>query len=169
MTRKSLLVGSAAALALVVTACGEKPDAANAEAAAEAPAEEANLPEISVSDAELEGNPFRQEWDTPYGVPPFAEIEDAHYMPATKKAILELRADIDAIVSNPEEPDFENTIVALDTAGASLNRVLGVFSNITNTDTNDTLSELVSSSHWRTSKWTGGHDTVNYYSAELGL
>ena len=142
MTRKSLLVGSAAALALVVTACGEKPDAANAEAAAEAPAEEANLPEISVSDAELEGNPFRQEWDTPYGVPPFAEIEDAHYMPATKKAILELRADIDAIVSNPEEPDFENTIVALDTAGASLNRVLGVFSNITNTDTNDTLSEL---------------------------
>ena len=81
MTRKSLLVGSAAALALVVTACGEKPDAANAEAAAEAPAEEANLPEISVSDAELEGNPFRQEWDTPYGVPPFAEIEDAHYMP----------------------------------------------------------------------------------------
>ena len=142
MTRKSLLVGSAAALALVVTACGEKPDAANAEAAAEAPAEEANLPEISVSDAELEGNPFRQEWDTPYGVPPFAEIEDAHYMPATKKAILELRADIDAIVSNPEEPDFENTIVGLDTAGASLNRVLGVFSNITNTDTNDTLSEL---------------------------
>ena len=142
MTRKSLLVGSAAALALVVTACGEKPDAANAEAAAEAPAEEANLPEISVSDAELEGNPFRQEWDTLYGVPPFAEIEDAHYMPATKKAILELRADIDAIVSNPEEPDFENTIVALDTAGASLNRVLGVFSNITNTDTNDTLSEL---------------------------
>ena len=142
MTRKSLLVGSAAALALVVTACGEKPDAANAEAAAEAPAEEANLPEISVSDAELEGNPFRQEWDTPYGVPPFAEIEDAHYMPATKKAILELRADIDAIVSNPEEPDFENTIVALDTAGASLNRVLGVFSNITNTDTNETLSEL---------------------------
>ena len=142
MTRKSLLVGSAAALALVVTACGEKPDAANAEAAAEAPAEEANLPEISVSDAELEGNPFRQEWDTPYGVPPFAEIEDAHYMPATKKAILELRADIDAIVSNPEEPDFENTIVGVDTAGASLNRVLGVFSNITNTDTNDTLSEL---------------------------
>ncbi|HBF90640.1 MAG TPA: M3 family peptidase [Hyphomonas atlantica] len=142
MTRKSLLVGSAAALALVVTACGEKPDAANAEAAAEAPAEEANLPEISVSDAELEGNPFRQEWDTPYGVPPFAEIEDAHYMPATKKAILELRADIDAIVSNPEEPDFENTIVGVDTAGASLNRVLGVFSNITNTDTNETLSEL---------------------------
>ena len=142
MTRKSLLVGSAAALALVVTACGEKPDAANAEAAAEAPAEEANLPEISVSDAELEGNPFRQEWDTPYGVPPFAEIEDAHYMPATKKAILELRADIDAIVSNPEEPDFENTIVALDTAGASPNRGLGGFSNITNTDTNDTLSEL---------------------------
>lgn len=142
MTRKSLLVSSAAALALVVSACGEKSESADSAAAVEVPTEQANLPQIDVSEAELEGNPFRQDWDTPYGVPPFADIEDGHYMPATKKAILELRADIDAIVNNPEAPTFENTIVALDTAGGSLNRVLGVFSNITNTDTNDTLSEL---------------------------
>ncbi|HCX11414.1 MAG TPA: M3 family peptidase, partial [Hyphomonas sp.] len=88
------------------------------------------------------GNPFRQEWTADYGVPPFAEIDDGHYMPATKKAILELRADIDAIVDNPDAPTFENTIVAIDVAGGSLNKVLNVFGNITNTDTNDTLSEL---------------------------
>ncbi|MEL7187649.1 MAG: hypothetical protein AAFN50_14635, partial [Pseudomonadota bacterium] len=41
--------------------------------------------EIVVTDTELEGNPFRMEWDTPYGVPPFAEIDDSHYMPAIKK------------------------------------------------------------------------------------
>ncbi|HCE22419.1 MAG TPA: M3 family peptidase, partial [Hyphomonas sp.] len=55
---------------------------------------------------------------------------------------LELRADIDAIVDNPDAPTFENTIVAIDVAGGSLNKVLNVFGNITNTDTNDTLSEL---------------------------
>lgn len=142
MTRKSLLASSFAALALVVTACGAKPDAPDAAAAEETAAEETSLPEIEVSEADLVGNPFRAEWDTPYGVPPFAEIEDAHYMPATKQAILELRAEIDAIVDNPDAPTFENTVVALDTAGESLYKVLNVFSNITNTDTNDTLSDL---------------------------
>ena len=142
MTRKSLLASSVAALALVVTACGAKPDAPDAAAAEESAAEETSLPEIEVSEADLVGNPFRAEWDTPYGVPPFAEIEDAHYMPATKQAILELRAEIDAIVDNPDAPTFENTVVALDTAGESLYKVLNVFSNITNTDTNDTLSDL---------------------------
>ncbi len=142
MTRKSLLASSVAALALVVTACGAKPDAPDAAAAEETAAEETSLPEIEVSEADLAGNPFRAEWDTPYGVPPFAEIEDAHYMPATKQAILELRAEIDAIVDNPDAPTFENTVVALDTAGESLYKVLNVFSNITNTDTNDTLSDL---------------------------
>ncbi|WP_290497519.1 M3 family metallopeptidase [Hyphomonas sp. UBA4494] len=142
MTRKSLLAGSVAALALAVSACGEKAETPETPAATEATASEAGLPEIVVSDEELAGNPFRQEWTTDYGVPPFAEIDDGHYMPATKKAILELRADIDAIVDNPDAPTFENTIVAIDVAGGSLNKVLNVFGNITNTDTNDTLSEL---------------------------
>ncbi|MDX1292113.1 MAG: M3 family metallopeptidase [Hyphomonas sp.] len=142
MTNKKLLVGSVAALALVVSACGEKTEAPEAPPAADMAAAETGLPEIEVSDAELEGNPFRQEWNTPYGVPPFADIRDEHYLPATKKGILELRAEIDAIANNPEAPTFENTVVALDMAGASLDRVVNVFANITNTDTNDTLSAL---------------------------
>ena len=142
MQIKYLLSGGAAAIALSLSACDTKTDAPAMSAEAETPVEAQGLPEIVVTDAELQGNPFRQEWDTPYGVPPFADIRDEHYMPATKKAILELRADIDAIVSNPDAPTFENTVVALDTAGASLNKVLNVFSNITNTDTNDTLSDL---------------------------
>ena len=79
-------------IALMLGACGGKDDANVTDEAAEAAADD-----ISVSDAELEGNPFMQEWDTPYGVPPFAVIENGHYMPATKKGILELRAEIDAI------------------------------------------------------------------------
>jgi peptidyl-dipeptidase Dcp len=90
--------------------------------------------EISVSDAELAGNPFMEEWNTPYGIPPFSAIKDEHYMPAFKKGILELRADIAAILENPEPPTFENTILALEIAGELLTKVDYTFGNITNTD-----------------------------------
>ncbi|GGB70386.1 MULTISPECIES: M3 family metallopeptidase [Henriciella] len=156
MTLKSILMGGAAALALVVSACSppdgeagsatteatleaDTPAAAGAEAAT---AEPGALQEISVSDAELEGNPFLEEWETPYGVPPFAEIEDEHYLPAVKKGILEARAGIEAITSNADAPTFENTIVALDQNAELATKVLLVFGNITGTDTNDRLREL---------------------------
>lgn len=100
--------------------------------------------EISVSDAELAGNPFMQEWNTPYGIPPFSAIKDEHYMPAFKKGILELRADIAAILENPEPPTFENTILALEIAGELLTKVDYTFGNISNTELNDELRALES-------------------------
>ena len=125
------------ALALALGACGSKDEGEAPEATADGAAEE-----ITVSDADLAGNPFLEEWDTPYGVPPFAAIENNHYMPAIKKGILELRADIDAIVENPEAPTFENTIIAMETAGRLLNKVSSTFGNITGTDTDDELRAL---------------------------
>ena len=98
--------------------------------------------EVTVSDAELAGNPFRQDWETPYGVPPFSDIENSDYLPAIKKAILEMRDEIQAIVSNSEEPTFANTIVALELAGQSLNKVSRTFGNITGTDTDEELRSL---------------------------
>ena len=100
--------------------------------------------EISVSDTELAGNPFMQEWNTPYGIPPFSAIKDEHYMPAFKKGILDLRADIAAILENPEPPTFENTILALEIAGELLTKVNYTFGNITNTELNDELRALES-------------------------
>ena len=141
MTMKHILLGSAAALTLSLAACDKKADAP-AETPAIEQVEKPALPEITVTAEELEGNPFLEEWTTPYGVQPFAEIKDEHYMPAIKQGILDLRADIDAIVNNPEPASFENTIVALDTAGKSLNKVASTFGNITGTDTNDTLKAL---------------------------
>jgi peptidyl-dipeptidase Dcp len=87
--------------------------------------------EIAVTDAELAGNPFMEEWDTPYGVPPFDAIKDSHYMPAFKKGILEMRADIAAIVDNPEPPTFENTILAQEVAGKLLTKVSSTFGSTT--------------------------------------
>jgi peptidyl-dipeptidase Dcp len=80
---------------------------------------------IACSTAET--NPFFTEWTTPYGVPPFDQIKNEHYMPAFEKAIAELQADIDKIAESTETPTFENTIVAMDGAGALLNKVIGVF------------------------------------------
>ncbi|MDR0295799.1 MAG: M3 family metallopeptidase, partial [Prevotellaceae bacterium] len=82
-----------------------------------------------------ETNPFFTEWETPYGVPPFDQIKNKHFMPAFEKAIAELQADIAQIAENAEAPTFENTIVAMDCAGALLNKVYGVFSNLALSDT----------------------------------
>lgn len=139
MKMTDALKGGAAALVLAATAACGAPEAAKPEAEITSQIE---LPEIEISDAELEGNPFRAEWTGPFGVPPFAEIKDEHYMPAVKKGIVEMRAEIDAIVHNPDEPTFENTILALERSGQSLDKVIRVFGNITNTDTNDALNAL---------------------------
>ncbi|KCZ92383.1 M3 family metallopeptidase [Hyphomonas johnsonii] len=143
MTTKHFLLGSAAALALSLSACSKKADPAPEAAAVTEPASTA-LPDITVTDAELAGNPFRAAWTDSYGVPPFSQIKDEHYLPAVKKGLLELRTEISAIESNPDAPTFDNTIVALDQAGGALTKVMLTFGNITNTDTNDTLSALES-------------------------
>jgi len=120
---------------IVLFACGgtdnENPEVSNDSAV-----------EIAVSNAELAGNPFMEDWDTPYGVPPFAEIEDEHYMPATMKGILEMRAEIATIAANPDEPTFENTILAMEKAGELIYKVANTFFNITGTELNDELQVL---------------------------
>ena len=133
-----------ALLALFLGACGgaDRADDAAPETSDDAAAAQAD--EIAVTEAELAGNPFLEEWDTPYGVPPFSRIEDAHFMPAIKKGVLELRAEIDLIVNNADEPGFDNTIVALERAGRLLNKAAYTFGNITGTDINDELRALQS-------------------------
>lgn len=135
MKIKNLLIGCL--LGATLAACGGRDaDETAADSAGDA------VDEITVSEAELAGNPFLEEWDTPYGVPPFDYIEDEHFMPAFKKSVLELRAEIAAITDNPEPPSFDNTIVALEKAGPLMSKVLYTFSPLTGTELNDTLREL---------------------------
>jgi peptidyl-dipeptidase Dcp len=121
-------------LALLTAACGGDP--------ADKAATTGSVDEISVTDAELSGNPFLEEWDTPYGVPPFDRLDADHFMPAMKKGILELRADIAAITDNLEAPTFDNTIVALELAGELLGDVSSTFFNLASTETNDEIKAL---------------------------
>ena len=129
----------AAGLATLLIGCGEQPGQVAEEGMQATDETVAEAPAAAPADAD---NPFFAEWDTPYGIPPFDRIEDAHYAPAFDAGIEQLRADIAAIRDNPEPPTFENTIEALELAGPLLDRVVNVFSNVSNTDTNDALQEL---------------------------
>ena len=87
-------------------------------------------------------NPFFQEWNTPYEVPPFLDIKDEHYMPAYEQGMKENLEEIDLIVNNTEAPTFANTIEELERTGKLLSRVGRVFSNLASSNTNPQLQEL---------------------------
>jgi len=63
----------------------------------------------------------------PFNEAPFSKIKNEHFKPAFLQAIEDAKQEIDDITSNPEEPTFENTVVALDFAGQQLDRISSVF------------------------------------------
>ena len=87
-------------------------------------------------------NPFLSEQNTPYGVPAFDKVKIEHYLPAFEAAIAQNKAEIAAIVSNPAEPTFDNTIVALDRSGLLLEQVSGVFFNVLEADGNEEMNRI---------------------------
>ena len=88
-------------------------------------------------------NPFLEEWDTPYGIPPFGEIHTEDFIPAIEAGIEQQNKEIEAIVANQEEPTFENTILPLELSGDILNKVTGVLYNICETDRTDELDSVM--------------------------
>lgn len=89
-----------------------------------------------------DSNPFLSEFQTPNGVPPFDKIKLEHYEPAFRKGMEEQNANIQAIIDNTETPSFENVIAALDNSSPILDRVGGVFHNLTEAETTDKLTAL---------------------------
>ncbi|WP_370251922.1 M3 family metallopeptidase [Nioella sp.] len=87
-------------------------------------------------------NPLLQDWETPFALPPFDLIEDAHFAPALDQALDQGRAAIQAIADNPEPPTFANTIEALERADRLLDRVAGVFYNLAGADANPAREAL---------------------------
>jgi len=90
----------------------------------------------------VDANPFFTEWTTPFGVPPFDRIKVEHYRPAYQEAIARKRREVEAIALQRSAPTFENTLVALDTAGQMLDKVEAVFSNLNSADTNDEMQAI---------------------------
>lgn len=87
-------------------------------------------------------NALLEIWDTPFGLPPFARIGDADFAPAMAVALDEGRAAVAAIAENPAPATFANTIAALELADQLLDRVAGVFYNLSGADANPARDAL---------------------------
>ena len=79
-------------------------------------------------------NPFLTDWDTPYGIPPFEQIQIKDYIPAVKAGIEAQQQEIAAIVASQEAPTFENVIAPFDRSGGLLAKVVGVLYNVSETE-----------------------------------
>ena len=89
-----------------------------------------------------EKNPLLEKWDTPFGTPPFDEIENKHYLPAFNEAIKVHNEEIRKIINISDEPSFINTIEALDYSGELLARVKNVFNAMTGSMNSDELQAI---------------------------
>lgn len=124
-------------------------------------------------------NPFAARWETPFRLPPFVAIKPEHIRAAFEAALAKHKAEIAAIVAETAEPDFTNTIEALERAGRALSRVGGVFYNLTGADTNEALQAIeremspLTSRHWSAIMMDEGLfarvDAVNAKRDSLGL
>ena len=128
MKKTGLTLALAAALGLGVSACS---------------ADSATPSDASEQSASFtQDNPFAVQSELPLQYPHFDRISDEHFAPAFDAGMAEQLAEIDAIANNPEDPTFENTILALETSGETLGRATRVFFNLVGTDTNDTRRQL---------------------------
>ena len=87
-------------------------------------------------------NPFLSEYHTPHQTVPFHLIRTEHFEPAILQGMEEHDREIAAIIANPDEPTFENTIEALELSGERLDRVTTVFGNLLSAETNDDMQAI---------------------------
>ncbi len=88
-------------------------------------------------------NMLLADWNTPFGLPPFAMIRDEDFGPAFDAALDEARANIATIAADPAPPGFANVIEALELAEGALDRVAGVFYNLSGADSTDAREALM--------------------------
>lgn len=97
---------------------------------------------VSCTMQEKESNPLLAEWDTPFNVPPFDKVEIEHFDTAFTVAMEKHNAEMEAILSNPDEPTYENTIEASYYAGELLGRVSTVFGTFNSVNISDSIQLL---------------------------
>ena len=106
-----------------------------------------SLAEVNEAVVEListpeETNPFYEESPLYLNYPRFDRIQDVHYLPAFERGMEEELEEIKAIVNQPDQPNFDNTILALELTGQLLDRVARVFYAISSAHTNDEIRAL---------------------------
>lgn len=130
---KKTMLAAAISLSLGLSACSDYENQV-----AEPEQAEQNVPQLSMD------NPFAQESTLQYQAPEFNNINDNHYGPAFEIGMAQHAAEVEAIASSSEAPNFDNTILALEQSGGLLNRVSSVFYAMASSTSNDTIRALQS-------------------------
>lgn len=87
-------------------------------------------------------NPLLTPSPLPFGLPPFAEIDEADYSEAVRSGLAEHLAEIQAIVDNTEPAAFENTVLAMERSGQLLQRAAASFFTLVSADASDGIRAL---------------------------
>lgn len=87
-------------------------------------------------------NPLLENFDTLYDSATFSLFKNEHFKPAFEKAIILAKNEIDLITESSEEPNFSNTIEALEFSGEKLNRISSIFFNLNSAETNDEIQKI---------------------------
>ncbi|NPV21693.1 M3 family metallopeptidase [Bradyrhizobium aeschynomenes] len=91
---------------------------------------------------DAQSNPLLVAWETPHQTPPFDAIRPEHFLPAFERAFADHSAEITAITHDPAEPDFANTITALERSGKLLSKVAAVFYDLVSANSNPAILEI---------------------------
>ena len=130
MRNRLYLAGALAVLGLL--GCAEK----------ESPATEATTNPEQDTTMVTSDNPFFAPSELQFGYPRFDLIKNEHYEPAMVQGMVEQRAEIDAIASNPDAPTFDNTLAAMERSGQLLDRSARVFFGLSSAHTNDEIEAI---------------------------
>ncbi|MFA7409532.1 MAG: M3 family metallopeptidase, partial [Bacteroidales bacterium] len=87
-------------------------------------------------------NPFFNQYETPFEVPPFDQIKPEHYLPAFEEGMAQQKEAVEAILASKKKPTFRNTLEALDQSGELLSRVSSVFYGLSSANTNEDLQKI---------------------------
>ena len=86
-------------------------------------------------------NPLLQESTLPFGAPDFSKIKPSDYLPAFEIAIQQTRDEIAQITENKDSATFENTILAYEESGKTLDRVTRTFFALVEADKTPEIGE----------------------------
>lgn len=114
---------------------------------------------------QTKNNPFLEEWDTPYVIPPFEKIQLTDYIPAVKAGIEEQNKELEAILGNQEAPTFENTVAAYELSGKTLTKTSAVLFNLQETEGSDEMNKVVEEA---TALMTEHEDNISMNKAFFG-
>ena len=90
----------------------------------------------------MSDNPLLHPWSTPFGIPPFEQLKTADFRPAFDQALQSHWLEVDRIATQSAAASFDNTLLALERAGTSLQQVQLLFHNLAAAHTDAQLQAL---------------------------